>query len=244
MSGWISQLRTVTLSGDAVLRSPQPEVLRRAVLPILQEAREGAPPHDPESLWRAYAASRSAARSADQREALLATLFPGRPAEEVRRIEAEVGERLGAALEWYPDALPALDYLRESGFSTALLLDLPVPLPAAWLERVAPWFDAVVSSREVGFRTPATIVFAEAVVRVHAPAAQTLHVGEGLAQDVRWAQRPRLRAALLERSIRRPQDPAALDWLLRTEGRAAAEVQADLKLRTLEELAAAIDAFG
>lgn len=241
---WVSQLSAVTFSGDAVLRPTGPDPLRRAVLSVLREAPGAGASGDPERAWSGYAASRAGARWGEQREVLLGDLFRGLPAEALRGAEAAVGDRLGAALEWQADALPALDYLRESGLSTALILDLPAPLPPAWLERARPWFDTVVSSRDLGFRTPAATVFADAVVHMHVPAARVLHVGEGLAEDVRGAQRAGLRAALLERPMRHPQDPQALDWLLRTEGRAAAEVKPDLKIRTLEELAAAIDAFG
>ena len=241
---WVSELRAVTFSGDAVLRSVDADPLRQAAVSVLREAPGSDRGRDPGETWSAYAASRAKARWEDQREVPAAGLLPGLPAEALRASEAAMGERLGAALEWQPDALPALDYLRESGLSTALLLDLPVPLPPAWEERARPWFDAVVSSRDLGLRTPAAAVFADSAVRLHVPAARVLHVGEGLAEDVYGAQRAGLRGVLLERPVRRPQDPRALDWLLRAEGRAAAEVRPDLKIRTLEELAAAIDAFG
>lgn len=244
MAAWISDLRAVTFSGDTVLHARERDALGRATVAVLRASPAAGSPRDPERVWSGYAASREAARWEDQREVPLRDLFGGGPGPSPGDAEAAVGVRLGEALEWYPDALPALDYLRESGLATVLLLDLPLPLPPAWAERVRPWFDGVLSSRDVGYRTPAAAPFAEAVVRVHAPAARVLHVGEGLAEDVHGAQRAGLRAALLERPIRRPQDPRALDWLLRTEGRAASEVTPDLKIRTLEELAAAVDAFG
>ncbi len=243
---WIVDLRTVTFSSAAVLRLSRPDALARAAVAALREASVLAPSSDPESFWTEYEARRAVARWTDQRELSLDRFLEdatGLGPPERLALESAIADRLASSLEWQPDALPTLDYLKESGYPTALLLDLPVPLSSAWRERAQGWVDAMVSSRELGLRTPAAAVFSEAVRRLHGVPARTLHVGEGLAEDVHGAQRAGLRAALLERPLRRPPDPGGMEWLHREVRGASEGVRPDLKLRGLEELAAAIESF-
>ncbi len=242
----MAELRAVTLGSSGVLWLTRPEPLRAAAEAVLGELG-GTGKGDLGATWTRYEATRAAARWKDQREVPFVPFLRealGSASPEPSDLESRVAERLASSMEWYPDALPGLDYLRESGYRTALLLDLPLPLSRAWQERIRPWFDVTVSSLETGLRTPSAAVFAEAVRRLHAVPARTLHVGDGLAEDVHGAQRAGLRAALLERPQRHAPDPASLEWLRGQEGVGPTGVQPDVKLRSLEELAAAIDAFG
>ena len=244
---WIADLRAVTLSSSAALRRPRPDAFRLAALYALREAKPETEVSALEAAWSRYEAVREAARWTEHREIPVGTFFaegPGLQVPNPSAVEAAAGERLSASLEWQPDALPALDYLRESGYRTALLLDFPVPLSGVWLERLGQWFDAVVAAREVGLRTPAAPFFREVAKRLRVSPRFLLHVGEGLAEDVHGAQRVGSHAALLERRLRRPPNPAATEWLRRELGPASKAVRPDLKLRTLEDLAGAIDAFG
>ncbi len=243
---WMAEIGAVSFSGTAVLRFPRADALRAAVARAFQESAQADVAPRFEELWPRYAAARAAARWSDHRERPLEEFLReamGVPTADVAAVESAIAERLGAELEWHPDALPALDFLRESGYSCALLLDLPLALPSTWLERAGKWFSVLVTTKDLGLRSPAPAVFSEVVRRFHVAPARVLHVGDGLAEDVYAAQRAGLRAALIERMAGHVPDPAAVAWLQRSEGRMPAETQPDLKVRTLQELAAAIDAF-
>ncbi len=244
---WVSEVRAVSFGSSALLWFSKPDALRRAAIGALGSASLSGLPRSPEVVWSEYEAARAAARWKDHRELplepFLQEAFGTLPGDTVS-LESAMSDRLSPFLEWYPDVLPAVDYLRESGYPTALLLDLPVPLPPGWTERASRWFDAIVPSRELGLRPPAAALFQEAARRVHVVPSRVLHVGDGLAEDVHGAQRAGFRAALLERPQRHAPDPGGLDWLRTQEHLAASEVRPDLRLRSLEELAAAMDAFG
>ena len=69
------------------------------------------------------------------------------------------------------------------------------------LERVGlgPCVDAVVSSAEVGAAKPAPAVFEAALERAAVGAAEALHVGDSLAEDVAGARAAGVAAVLLDR---------------------------------------------
>jgi FMN phosphatase YigB (HAD superfamily) len=240
---WIGDLRAVTFSGASVLRWTRPDALRFAA----ESALAARMPRDaslafPEA-WSRYEAERQRRRWQDQREVSLESLIKELAADGSEESLADgVAEGLGACLEWRGDALPALDYLRESGCRTALLLDLPVPFPRAWEERSKPWFGEVISSRELSRRTPDPSAFHETLRRLRMGPHAVLHVGEGIVEDVYAAHAAQLRTALLERSGRAPPAPEAATWLRQARGTDPSTVNPDLRLRTLEELPAALDA--
>jgi len=241
---WITDLRAVMFSSPGILRFTRPDALRFAAESALIEhapARLLSP--FPEA-WSRYEANRARRRWADHGELPIESLGQDLFGSEMdRALVDHVGERLGECLEWHPDALPTLDYLRESGYRTVLLSDLPIPLPRVWQERSKPWFDETVSSRDLARRTPDPSAFREALRRLRLGPHQVLHVGEGVVEDVHAAQAADLRTALLERFGRGRPDPEALAWLRRERGLEPSSVKPDLRLRTLEELAATVDAF-
>lgn len=240
---WLADLRAVTFSGLAVLRLTRADALRSAVASAAAE-RPTSPATDFGAAWTRYETERARHRWTDQRERPLAEFFVEAGfASDAGAFALAVADRFGASLEWHADAIPTLDYLRESGYRTVLLLDFPLVLPVAWRERSAPWFDETVASVELLRRTPDPAPFREALRRLRLGPGKALHVGEGLVEDVHAAQMAHLRTALLERFGRSPQDAEAGDWLRRVHGLEPSSVTPDLKLRTLEDLPRALDAF-
>jgi FMN phosphatase YigB (HAD superfamily) len=239
---WMADLRVVTFSGPTVLRLTRPDALRMAVRSVVEERLPRAIP-DFDGAWAQYEAERSRRRWLDQHEQPLESFLKDLARGDEGPTAKEVAQRFGESLEWHGDALPTLDYLRESGYRTILLLDLPVPLPPVWQERSKPWFDETVSSTDVLRRTPDPAPFQEAMRRLRVGASKVLAVGQGLVEDVQSAQAVHLRTALLERFGRPPPDPEAREWLRRVHGVELAEVTPDLRLRTLEDLPRALDAF-
>lgn len=240
---WMADLRAVTFAGSAVLRTTRPDALRFAVKSVLAEqGRDTAA--DLGDAWSRYDTDRAARRWVDHHEVPLEVFLKIAIQEsDEGPLAAAVAERFGQSLEWHADALPALDYLRESGYRTALLFDSPVALPPLWQERSKPWFDETITSIGTLLRTPDPASFHETLRRLRVNPAKVLHVGVGLVEDVHAAQLVQLRTALLERLGRSPPDPAAGDWLRRTHGQEPSSVAPDLKLRTLEDLPRALDAF-
>ncbi len=175
-------------------------------------------------------------------EAILRRLLP-EPSARMQEVVAAAIESLAGAIEWFPDALPTLDWLRAEGYRTALVSNTPVPLGASWQTRMAPWFDAIVLSREVGHVKPHEAMFRDALRRLGVLPSMVLHVGDQLVADVFGAKALGMRAALLVRGESAPDSPRPADWLRRAHGLRPEDIKPDLRFRTLEELPAAIEAF-
>lgn len=158
-------------------------------------------------------------------------------------IVSEAMESLSEAIEWFPDVLATLDWLREEGYRTALISNTPVPLANAWRARMEPWFDAFVLSRDVGRVKPHEAMFREAIQRLGVLPSVTLHVGDQLIADVFGSKSMGMRTALLVRGERAPASAHSENWLSRVHRLQPVDVKPDLRFRTLEELPAAIDAF-
>ena len=245
---WVHDIRALSLSRDAVVRSSGPP----DAVPLAMHAAlelHGAPMSREAFLaaWRHEEMRRTAARWTDLSDEPIESVLQriaAVPVDVRRDVARAAAEALATSLEWHADALPTLDYLRESGYRVALLSDSLLPLGASWDQRVAPWIDVVVSSPEIGRAAPHPAPFQALAGRLHVPPGQLLHVGGSLAEDVFGAKGAGLRAALLERVLRGPPDPQATEWLLQTHGHRLEEVQPDLKVRTLEEIPAILDEFG
>jgi putative hydrolase of the HAD superfamily len=111
-------------------------------------------------------------------------------------------ETLLSALRFdaYPDARPALLRAREAGARVVVVSNWDVSL-ADVLERIglAPLLDAVVTSAAVGAAKPARAIFAHALALAGVAAADAVHVGDSLEEDVRGAAACGIRAVLLRR---------------------------------------------
>jgi len=108
-----------------------------------------------------------------------------------------------AAWELYPDVLPALTGLRERGITLGLITNYDTRVfPVLEALGLAPLLSAVVIPAHVGAAKPAPAIFLEALGRLGADPAGSLHVGDELDDDYRGAEGAGLRAVLLDRSGR------------------------------------------
>jgi putative hydrolase of the HAD superfamily len=115
---------------------------------------------------------------------------------------AEVREALLAAIEFTPfdDVVPALARLREAGRRLAVVSNWDVSLHevldrTGLRERV----DHVVSSVEVGWAKPHPAPFESALAHLGVHAAEALHVGDSIDEDVVGAQAAGITPVLLDR---------------------------------------------
>jgi putative hydrolase of the HAD superfamily len=115
---------------------------------------------------------------------------------------AELYARFGRAEAWeiYPEALPALDQLAESGLKLGAIANWDERLPAL-LERLglAGRFEAVVYSSEVDCEKPDPRIFRIALDRLSLPAEEVLHVGDRRREDLEGAVAVGMHALLLDR---------------------------------------------
>jgi putative hydrolase of the HAD superfamily len=100
----------------------------------------------------------------------------------------------------FPDAPPALEAMRERGFRLVVVSNWDCSLPSV-LERIglAPLVDGVVASAAAGARKPSPAIFERALSLAGATAAQAIHVGDSLEDDVGGARAAGIRPVLLRR---------------------------------------------
>lgn len=106
------------------------------------------------------------------------------------------------ALEFvvFEDVRPALVDLRERGLRLVVVSNWDCSLPQ-WLDRagVGELVDGAVSSAVVGAPKPAAAVFEAGLELAGCPAAEAVHVGDSLDNDVEGARAAGLRAILVQR---------------------------------------------
>jgi putative hydrolase of the HAD superfamily len=113
---------------------------------------------------------------------------------------ATAREAMLGALEFtaFPDALPALEALREHTLVVVSNWDCSLAGwlgPAGLLDRV----QAVVTSAEVGVAKPDRAIFERALELAGAQAADSMHVGDSLENDVAGARSAGIRPVLVAR---------------------------------------------
>jgi putative hydrolase of the HAD superfamily len=116
---------------------------------------------------------------------------------------SELTDALLASLRFtvFDDAPSALAAARKRGLRVAVASNWDVSLHEV-LDRLglAAALDAIVTSAEVGARKPAPGVFVEALRRLGVPAAEAVHVGDGVAEDVDGARSAGVRPILIART--------------------------------------------
>jgi FMN phosphatase YigB (HAD superfamily) len=98
----------------------------------------------------------------------------------------------------YPDALPCLSALQNRGLRLGIGGNQPAAMEAALVAAGVP-ADVVGSSERWGVEKPAPEFFRRLVAEAGVPAAEVLHVGDRLDNDVLPALREGLQAALIRR---------------------------------------------
>ena len=132
-----------------------------------------------------------------------------RCAEELRRAlalpeldHASARRAMLGALEFrpYPDALPALEELRERGVALVIASNWDCSLPD-WLEPtgIMELVDGVVTSAEVGAAKPDARVFERALAVAGVASGEALHAGDKVDNDVEGARAAGVRPVLVQR---------------------------------------------
>lgn len=99
-----------------------------------------------------------------------------------------------------PDALPALNALRDAGMGLAVVSNWDCSLPRVLAELgIADRFAAVSVSAVVGAAKPDPRIFRDALGRMGAAPEAALHVGDRAADDCAGARAAGVRAVLLDR---------------------------------------------
>ena len=116
-----------------------------------------------------------------------------------------------------PDVIATLEALRGRG------LRLGVVSNAAYLPRLmkeqltalglAPYFDAVTFSSEIGVRKPHPAIYADALRKLGAEPSRTLFVGDRVREDVQGPKALGMRA-VLTREWRQEDDPGVADFVI------------------------------
>ena len=115
---------------------------------------------------------------------------------------AELFHRFGGPEAWevYPEVRGVLAALKDQGLRLAVISNWDERLPLL-LERLAltPFFDAVVTSSEVGVEKPDRRIFAEALKRLGVAPEAAVHVGDSPLEDVEGAIAAGMEAVQLDR---------------------------------------------
>jgi 2-haloalkanoic acid dehalogenase type II len=132
---------------------------------------------------------------------VLREALPATPALTATTAERLV-EILMAALRFavFEEVPEVLERLRERGIARMVVSNWDASLPQV-LDGVGltPWLDGVLSSAAVGVAKPEAAIFRIAVERLGLTAAEVVHVGDSLAEDVAGARAAGVRAVLLDR---------------------------------------------
>ena len=118
----------------------------------------------------------------------------GTPAQAQQAFECFSAER--QKVEFYPDALPALERLAQH-FRLGVISNGFADVRAIGIDR---WFEAVVSAHEVGVSKPAPAIYTACIERMALTPAAMLYVGDDPHNDVVAPRAIGLRAAWINRS--------------------------------------------
>lgn len=178
----------------------------------------GLPSLSPEETWRRVEAENHESPDGRVRplEGRLSRIFALDPQAGSQVMEAMCHRFLQpfyARAQRYEDTLPTLAALKEEGFCTAIISNLPWGSPAApWHQEVArqglvPYLNAVVFCTDAGWRKPARPIFEYALNKCGAEPQNCLFVGDNPVWDVAGPRASGMEAVLIDRHGTVP-DPA------------------------------------
>lgn len=171
----------IHLSPQEVIRHtgvPGPEVNRSELIRAIQAAEEsfrGIPfpgtLEEQEGYFRPFDAAVLRRMGVPVEEAILDSV--------ARRFREDVVTRV------YEDTLPALEHLRDAGLRLGVISNATHDLPRRLQEAgLAPYFETLTYSYEVGVEKPAPEIFEAALTRMAVASQQAVHVGNNYAADV------------------------------------------------------------
>ena len=101
----------------------------------------------------------------------------------------------------FPDTIPALESLRESGYKVGVITNLRQDLDELCQRSgLAPYLDFAVGSGEVGTEKPHPPIFKAALDQANVSPEECLHVGDQVRSDVLGAQGVGMMAVLIDRT--------------------------------------------
>ena len=115
------------------------------------------------------------------------------------KLFAELYDRFASAKVWrvFDDVRPALLRLKEQGMKLGIISNWDERLrPLLDQLELAPFFDAIVVSNEIGHWKPAPEIFSEALRCLNLPCSEVLHVGDSEAEDIQGAHAAGLKAII------------------------------------------------
>ena len=120
----------------------------------------------------------------------------------------------------YPEALPVLTCLRQTGYATGLISNCPTVAADLWPESLlAPLIDVAIFSCQVGFLKPDPRIYQLVCERLGIPAECCLYVGDGGSRELSGAVACGMDAVLVQRDDEDPEDAQRLgrqQWTGRT----------------------------
>jgi putative hydrolase of the HAD superfamily len=212
-----SRLKAVTFDAAGTLLEPWPSV--GAVYARVAEEC-GIGPVSPEELNRQFARAWKGKREFDySRKAwrrivskTFAGLAPVKPA-----FFDHVYDEFAHSRCWrvFDDVGPALERCRTQGMKLGVISNWDERLrPLLEQMGLAPYFDVVLVSMEVGHHKPERQIFERAVESLQVSPERILHVGDSVAEDLEGAAAAGWQAVLLDRSGANLTAMASLDGLL------------------------------
>ncbi len=123
----------------------------------------------------------------------------------------EVGARFQERESWhvFPEVPRALERLARAGIRRAVISNWIWEAPELLHELdLAPWFETLVISDQVGYNKPHPGIFREALARTGVAPEHAVHVGDSFEKDVLGARAVGISAVLLARGLSDGQRPA------------------------------------
>lgn len=145
---------------------------------------------------------------------LLRPLVKEHDEQRLHQLASAINKEFGKHTSWemYPDVLPTLEALRQSGYTMGIVSDWSISLgPILSNLGLTHYFDAVVISAALRHGKPSPHLYEQALERTNSIPDYTLHIGDSYIFDVLGARSVGITPVLLDRHHR--VDPDKMDCL-------------------------------